>query len=215
MKSSASDDDRNDPILQAKRRLETAKINAQLGMGYLQRNNIKRAKAKLLLALKQGPQIPEPWYSMGYFLEATGNKTAANEYYLKAIKVAPDRGDAHNNYGTYLCRQGAYRKSLRHFDMAAHDKTYLDAAAAYENAGLCSMKMKDFHRATRYFRQALQEDPSRSVSLLKLAMSQYQLGDYTQADESMKKYAVFAKQTEESKHFYGKLKETMNYNEAI
>ncbi len=73
---------------------DIAKINSQLGMAYLEQKNVQRSKQKLLLALEQGPDIPEPWYSMAYFLEATGNPIEAQKYYLKAMQIAPQRGDA-------------------------------------------------------------------------------------------------------------------------
>lgn len=190
-----------DPAEIAKRRIETAKINAQLGMAYLEHKNLKRAKQKLLAALKQGPNIPEPWYSMGYFQEATGNRIAAREYYEKAVQVAPDRGDAHNNYGTYLCRGGEYQQSIKHFVIAARSTDYLDPAAAYENAGVCSMKMKKFKQAARFLDKALLEDPSRTSSMVKLARVQYKLGQFKRAKQTMVKYSMLAEPTAESRAF--------------
>ena len=138
-------------------------------MAYLEQKNVQRAKQKLLLALAQGPDIPEPWYSMAYFLEATGNPIEAQKYYLKAMQVAPNRGDAKNNYGTFLCRSGKYQESVKYFINAANSSNYLDPASAYENAGLCSMKGANYKQAHQYFKQALLKDPGRSLSQLKLA----------------------------------------------
>src|SRR3990167_2312332 len=126
---------------------DIAKINSELGMAYLEQKNVQRAKQKLLLALAQGPDIPEPWYSMAYFLEATGNPIEAQKYYLKAMQVAPNRGDAKNNYGTFLCRSGKYQESVKYFINAANSSNYLDPASAYENAGLCSMKGANYKQA--------------------------------------------------------------------
>lgn len=198
-----------DPKQEAKRLAETAKINAQLGMAYLERKNLMRAKQKLLMALKQGPGIPETWYSMAYFLEATGNKVAAREYYIKAIKVAPERGDAHNNYGTYLCRSGQYRESVKHFLAAAKSTTYLEPAAAYENAGLCAMNIPDYKNAARYFKQALEEDPSRNSSLISLAEAEYKMGHYKNAKENLKKYSLLAKPSGEMKTLLAKIEKRL------
>lgn len=149
-------------------KIKTAKINAQLGIAYLERHNLQRSKQKLLLALEQGPNIPETWYSMGYFLEATGNKDDASIYYQKAISIAPTRGDAQNNYGTFLCRNGEYNESIKHFLLAVKDPAYLDPADAYENAGLCALKIPDKTAAANYFAQAVRHDPARTVSERKL-----------------------------------------------
>lgn len=181
MSNTAKNEDQNQKI-------KTAKINAQLGIAYLERHNLQRSKQKLLLALEQAPSIPETWYSMAYFLEATGNKDDASIYYQKAIAVAPKRGDAQNNYGTFLCRNGDYRGAVEHFMVAVKDPTYLDPADAYENAGLCALKIPDKAMATKYFAQALQQDPARTVSerkLRELNNTALALNDSTETGESL------------------------------
>src|SRR5688572_8424968 len=85
---------------EASKKINAAKINDQLGMAYLERRDTQRAKQKFLLALEQAPSLPEAWYSMAYYLESTGNNTEAKQHYLKAVSLAPDRGDVLNNYGT-------------------------------------------------------------------------------------------------------------------
>lgn len=178
----------NQSVMRAKS--DTAKINAQLGIAYLEQKNVQRAKQKLLLALQQGPNIPEPWYSMAYFLEATGNSVEAKKYYLKAVEVAPTRGDAQNNYGTFLCRSGHYKESIEHFMIAANTSDYLDPAAAYENAGLCAMKIPAYKQAGEYFNQALLKDPARTLSLLKLADVDIKLGKFHDAKGLLTQYAL-------------------------
>lgn len=185
---------------------EAAKINAQLGMAYLEQKNVQRAKMKLLLALSQGPDIPEPWYSMGYFLEATGDKDEAAKYYLKAVTIAPDRGDTQNNYGTFLCRQGKYNESIKHFLLATKAQNYLDPAAAYENAGLCSMKSASYKNAAGYFKQALLKDPGRNLSLLKLVEANVKLGHYKEAKSFMVQYQIVAAPTPESEKLMSEIK---------
>jgi type IV pilus assembly protein PilF len=177
---------------------DIAKINAQLGMAYLEQKDVQRAKTKLLMALKQGPDVPEPWYSMAYFLEATGDKVEARKYYQKAIEVAPKRGDAHNNYGTFLCRDGHYQESINQFMQAVTAPDYLDTAAAYENAGLCSLQTKKYDQAKSFFKQALQKDPARSVPLLKLAAIEAKQGHVVKAKEWLTQYQLVSSPTAES-----------------
>ncbi len=160
-KSSAEIEDIN-------RKIKTAKINAQLGIAYLEKNDVQRAKQKLLLALAQAPGIPEPWYTMAYFLETTGNQQEAEKYYLKAIALSPSQSEAKNNYGTFLCRTGHYKGAIQQFLLAANASNYINPAAAYENAGLCALKIPDNKLARRYFKQALERDSSRVLSRQKL-----------------------------------------------
>lgn len=178
--------------------IKTAKINSQLGIAYLEKGNPQRAKQKLLIALSQAPHIPEPWYSMGYFLEATGDKAEAKTYYLKALAIAPNRGDVHNNYGTFLCRSGEYEESVQHFVLATRDLDYLDAGSAYENAGLCAMKIPDNKMAAHYFELALKQDPMRQLSLYKLAEVQYAQGNYKNAKSTLSELMQLTAPTKET-----------------
>lgn len=188
----------DDGTNQKQRLIKTAKINAQLGIAYLERHNIQRAKQKLLVALNQAPDIPEPWYAMGYFLEATGNKDEANRHYMKAIQVAPKRGDAQNNYGTFLCRNGEYTASIGHFIKAVQDPDYLTPADAYENAGLCAMKIPNMHMASYYFSQAVQQDPGHATSLYELAHISYKQGRYREAAAHLNQYLLIGTPNKET-----------------
>lgn len=189
------------------KKLRAAKINVRLGMAYLERNDIKRSKLKFLTALEQAPTIPETWYTMAYFLEKTGNSKQANAYYQKAILLAPERGDVLNNYGTYLCRNGKYSAAINYFLKATKDKKYLDPSAAYENAGLCAMKIPDNTLAMRFFNRALEEDSSRPTSLIEMAHLNYQAKNYQLASHHLQQYLRFAPASDYTNQLAKKLKE--------
>lgn len=174
------------------KKISAAKINVRLGMAYLERHDIQRAKQKFLLALDLAPDIPETWYTMAYFLESTGNKEQAKTYYLKSVSLAPSRGDALNNYGTFLCRAGDYKNAVAYFVKATKDPKYLEQASAFENAGLCSLKMPDNKIAMAYFKRALEEDPSRQTALIELSELNYRQGDYALARHQLDQYLQLA-----------------------
>ncbi len=117
--------------------------SAQLGMLYLQKKDYPHAKEKLLLAMRQAPNLPAAWYSMAYFQEVTGNINDAEKDYRHAIALNPHNGASHNNYGTFLCRQHHYQTAVKEFLLAANDKNYLHTQAAYRNAALCSQNKVD------------------------------------------------------------------------
>lgn len=203
------------PVEEEIRLAKTAKINAQLGIAYLVRHNEKRAKEKLLLALKEGPDIPECLYSMAYFFESTGDLKKANEFYLKSLKAAPEQGEVHNNYGTYLCRRGHYMQAIQHFLIAANEISYLNPADAYENAGICSRKMHANRAAEIYFERALQQDPSRSVSIINLAELAYRKKEYTTARGLLNRFLLKSHPTKQSTHLSALLREAMNSSSSL
>lgn len=175
-----------------------AKINVRLAMAYLERKDILRAKHKFLLALEEAPQLPETAYAMGYFLEQTGDDKGADLYYLKAIKLDPKRGDALNNYGTFLCRKKHYHESIAYFLKATQDPNYLATAAAYENAGLCAKKIPDLHEAQKYFKKALSVDSLRTTSLINLAQINYEHKNYALVKEQLEQFKRISVPTEKS-----------------
>jgi len=148
---------------------EAATINTQLGLNYLQQGDIASAKSKLLLALEEDSNNPIILDAMGYFWERTGDLDSAEEYYLRAIKLAPNKGEVQNNYGTYLCRHRRYQESIKHFLLAVQDVNYLHVAAAYENAGLCALRMPDKKLGRKYLQLAVAHDPSRVSAQHELA----------------------------------------------
>lgn len=151
----------------------TANINVELGLAYLQRGDVTQAKQKLLVALQQAPHWPPALDAMGYFLEHTGSPVEAEKYYLAAIKCNPTDGSAQNNYGVYLCQTGRYRQAMPYFLAAIQDPDYLYIGSAYENAGLCALKIPDKNLAKQYFAKAVMYDPHRSVAMSELGNLSY------------------------------------------
>jgi type IV pilus assembly protein PilF len=186
------------PDAEEQKTTRTAKINTELGMAYLQEHKMQRAKQKLLLALDEDPSLPEAWFSMGYYMEVTGDMENAKKYYLKAVKIAPDKGDVQNNYGTFLCRRGEYQTAIKHFMLAIADQNYLDTASAYENAGLCALKIPDKKLALQYFSRAIMEDPNHATSLIEAANINYENKDYQNAKLQLAEYTAIATPTAES-----------------
>lgn len=185
--------------------ISAADINAQLGIAYLGRGDVGRAKEKLLLAQSQAPNNPVVWYAMGYFNEKTGDMAQANRNYLKAIKIAPNDGSAQNNYGTFLCRHGQYQPAISHFMIAIKDPNYLPVGEAYENAGLCALKIPNQALAQQYFIKALQYNPRLPKSLIHMAEMSYNQGNYRAAAGYLQRFHSLMPMTSQSRELQHKL----------
>ncbi|MCH9770658.1 MAG: type IV pilus biogenesis/stability protein PilW [Gammaproteobacteria bacterium] len=167
-----------------------ANANINLGLQLLKNKKVAQAKATLLKAVKEAPNLSASWYAMGYFMEVTGNEILANQYYLRAVKLDPISGASRNNYGTFLCRHKHYKAAVKEFIKATKDIAYLQTASAYENAGLCSMLIPDYGNAISYFKKAIQNDPNRRTSWLELARIYYQKNNLKQAKRYFTEYAI-------------------------
>lgn len=175
-----------------------AVINVQLAMGYLEQGNTQQAKHKIELAMQQDKNSSLVMGGMAYFLEKTGEPEAADTYYRAAIKLAQNKGEANNNYGAFLCRKKQYTQAIQYFLMAVADQRYTTPGEAYENAGLCALKIPDQQLAAQYFRKALEKQPKLSTSLLELGAISYDTANYAAADKYLKQYNKFAEPTQRS-----------------
>jgi type IV pilus assembly protein PilF len=167
---------------------KAASYNMQLGLGYLEQGDRSRAKKKLLIALKQEPQSPDVSAAMAYYFEKSSSFDDARQYYLKAISLSANAGAQLNNYGTFLCRQGEYKKAETYFMKAVSDMNYIHTAGAYENAGLCALAVPDDAKAKLYFINALKQDPSKRESLYELVKLESKAGQDDEALKHLQKY---------------------------
>lgn len=160
---------------------KAATYNVQLGLGYLKQGDRPRAKKKLLTALEQDPNSPDANAAIAYYFEQTSELEQSRRYYLKAVSLSSNGGAQLNNYGAFLCRQGEYKKAETYFLKAVKDEHYVHTAGAYENAGLCALAVPDYDNAKLYFTSALNQDPSRRVSLYELVKLESKMGHDAEA----------------------------------
>lgn len=168
---------------------KAASYNMQLGLGYLKQGERPRAKEKLLIAHQQDPDSPEVNGAMAYYFEQTKELEQAQKYYLKAISLSAHQGAQLNNYGAFLCRQGAYKNAEIYFLKAVNDMHYVHTSGAYENAGLCALAIPDVDKARLYFTRALNQDPTRKNSLYELIQLESKMGHHTEVFSLLQKYS--------------------------
>ena len=80
-----------------------AYYNTQLGLAYLEKGNIVRAKEKLFLAEQFSPESATVNAALGYFFEKTDDILQAEKYYKNALHYSHGDGAQLNNYGAFLC----------------------------------------------------------------------------------------------------------------
>jgi type IV pilus assembly protein PilF len=168
---------------------EAAKINVQLGVGYLNEGDLGFSKTKLERALKQDPDLPSAHWSYALLQMRLGNAKLAEKHLKKAIDLDPNDARAHNNYGFLLCNEGRVEEAEKQFLLAARNPLYKTPAVAYTNAGLCLLKIDEREKAERYFRAALETRPSFAQALYQLARLKFEQGKYLQSRAFMQRYA--------------------------
>lgn len=158
-----------------------ARIRLQLAVGYYEQRQMGVALDEIRQALAADPAFAEAYVMRALIYMDMGENKLAEESFLQAIKLAPNNPDFNNNYGWFLCQNGREKDSIAYFDAALKNRAYQSPGKALNNAGICSMKLKNKVAAERYFSQAFQYDPGNPTTNSNLARIYYDQGDYERA----------------------------------
>jgi type IV pilus assembly protein PilF len=160
---------------------DPAMANANLGLAYMEHGEYQVALEKLKKALEINPDLPQAHHYIAMVYQHLDNVGEAEKHFERAVSLDDSDPALQNNFGIFLCRQGRYRDALRHFRRSFDDDNYASKDQAYENAGLCALRVPDNKQAENYFRQALQINPRRPESLFQMASLEFNSGRYLQA----------------------------------
>ena len=160
---------------------DPAKANADLGLAYMEHGEYQVALTKLKKALEINPDLPQAHHYIAMVYQNLDNVGEAEQHFERAVSLDGSDPSLQNNYGIFLCRQKRYTEALRHFKRAFNKDNYSARDQAYENAGLCALRIPDDKTAERYFRQALEVNPRRPESLYQMALLEFNAQRYLQA----------------------------------
>ncbi len=171
---------------------KAAEINVKLGLGYLRSGDYEVALGKLEKALQQNPNLPSAHNTIAMLYQRLSQFDEAEQHFEEAVQRAPTYSEAQNNFGVFLCQQKRYEEAETRFVKATENPLYVNAAQAFENAGMCMMRADDLDKAEVYFRKALQKNKSLPKSLLQMANLNYEQADYIEANTYIKRYKAVA-----------------------
>jgi len=170
---------------------EAARINLEMGIGYLRQGDLRAAKVKLERAIEDDPDLVLAHTVLGLVYERLGDPEGAEKYYRQAVALAPENPDALNSLAAFLClTEDSSVEALKLFDRALAvplSQTFSNKAMLNTNAGTCANRT-DLERAENYLRAALGDDPGYSDALLQLADVSYQRGNFLQSRAFLQRY---------------------------
>ncbi len=162
-----------------------AHFNIEMAYRYMQAGSMDLAQRKLALARREAPQDPVVYNALAFYYTQIGKYARAEHEFRQALSLGPDNPDTLNNYGTFLCRRGEYRVSLKYFSRAAANLNYATPDSALANAGTCALKIPNKKIARRYFEQALAINPNQPEALWQLGLMAFEKGDYSSANNRL------------------------------
>lgn len=158
-----------------------ARIRLQLAMEYYEQRQLTVALEEIRNALQADADFSDAYNVRALIYMDLGETRLAQENFQQAMRLAPDNPDLSNNYGWFLCQSDRPAQGIAYFEAALKNRAYQSPAKALTNAGVCSMKLKDFESAGRYLQRAFQIDPANAVTNLNLARVLYARGEADKA----------------------------------
>ncbi len=168
-------------------------INVQLGIGYLQQNNLDLASEKLTKALRQDTKSAAAHNAFAILQDRLLQTDLAEYHYEKATTLDPKNSQAANNYGAFLCRNGRELESEEYFLQALNNPLYNTPEYAYTNAALCLLKVNQTSEAKEYLRKAIAAKSDFAPALVTMGDLLYKEGDYANAKLHLDRYHLVAK----------------------
>jgi type IV pilus assembly protein PilF len=156
-----------------------AQIRLQLAIGYYEQGQMTTALDEAKQALQIDPTFADAYTVRALvYMEILENKLA-EENFQQSLKLAPNNPDTANNYGWFLCQNGRPAEAIAWFERALSNRQYSSPSRALNNAGMCSLRMKNLPQAESYLTRALQLDPSNPD--INLSLTKYWLARGDQA----------------------------------
>lgn len=156
-------------------------VNVQLGIGYLQQNNLELANEKLAKALRQDPDSAAAHNAYAILQDRLLQTEKAEFHYKKATSLDSENSQAANNYGAFLCRNGRELEAEKYFMRAVDNPLYNTPEFAYTNAAICLIKVGRKESAKEYLRKALAAKSDFAAALYAMGDLLFMEGDHANA----------------------------------
>lgn len=146
-----------------------AEVHLQLAVGYYSRGQFDTAQEEIQKALQINSSSVDAYNVQGLIHMTQGQSLKAENSFQKAVAIAPDNPELLNNYGWFLCQNGREKESIQYFEKVLKNRAYQNQSRVMNNAGICSMRLKEVNAAESYFLSAFENDPSNQTINTNLA----------------------------------------------
>lgn len=170
----------------------------QLGMAYLQRDDLERAQQAFERAIDLAPNDPDALQGLALVYQRQGETASADRYFQRALSTRSAFTQARNNYAAFLFGQNRISEACDQLEQASGDLRYDRRAQLFTNLGQCRQRQNEHEASVNAYQRALQLDDRLPRAWLGLAEMQYQLHQHEAARASLAHYIQLAGQNDES-----------------
>ena len=128
------------------------------------------------------PAVKE--FQKGMKADQDGKKEDAIRHYQKAIEIAPDFYEAHNNLGSDYVSQSNFAGARKEFELAIQ-QNQSDAASYFNLANVC-MLMNNAADASKYLEEGLRREPESALGQFLLGSLDFKTGKLPEAERSLR-----------------------------
>lgn len=158
-----------------------ARIHTELAAQYYARRQYPVALQELRESLAADAAYAPAYNMLGLVHAALLEDKEAELSFRRAIELAPQYSEAHNNFGHFLCTRQQRAKAMEHFEQAWKNPLYATPERALANAGHCALRDGDLAEAERYAQRALVRVGNQPQALVTMAEIQYLRGNVPMA----------------------------------
>jgi type IV pilus assembly protein PilF len=155
----------------------------QLGLEYIKRDDLHRARKHLTRALSIDPEDASANAAFGLISHQDGERDIAEASFLKAI--ASDEGYTRGRtyYAAFLFSEKRFKEALQQFEIASNDTGYVGRAQIFTNIALCNTKLHDYDAALNAYQKTLRLERSNGRALSGITELLIQKKDFKRAQQ--------------------------------
>ncbi len=137
---------------------EAAERYVQLGLEYIKRDELARARKHLTRALEIDDSNASALAAIGLIHHEEGESELAESSFLAALSSQPDYTRGRTYYGAFLFSEQRFKEALAQFQIAAKDTAYESRAQIFTNIALCNLKLGNNDGALEAYEKTLKLD---------------------------------------------------------
>ncbi len=165
-----------------------SEINTELGIAYMQEDNLNQAMEALTKAVDQNRRNPNAHSAIAVLYERLEQHDEAERHFRRALRLDGDNSPLRNNYGRFLCNRGDYDAADEQFRLALRNPLYERRELPLTNAAVCAEEAGNVEEAREYYRRALEHRPEFAFALRRMAELQYNTEEYLSARAHLQRY---------------------------
>ncbi len=137
---------------------EAVEKYVQLGLEYIKRDELTRARKHLLRALELDEDNAPALAALGLIYHEDAEAELAEQSFQRALEIDPGYTRGRTYYGAFLFSEGRYEQALAQFKEASNDTQYSSRAQVFTNIALCNIKLGKRDDALKAYEKTLKLD---------------------------------------------------------